>query len=493
MWSRVAGSVGVVVVMLAIFCMVAGARGRGPFALPFARDSVSVGALYDSLTIITFSNLFASLLAFLGLYFFHRTFSLKVHIRPAASGGAFHATSLPMLERPVGLNAHLTRGGLPVPLSSALSLPACTNFLTAVRIFTNDVDASSSGAVVRCEDFQGERSSFCKSNNKLSDILAILDDAEAEHVLLYLSTPSTKSRELGFQQSVRIGDSMVPVRFQAFVSTNQSGVWASPAPMALQTDEVERLRSIWASSYEGPTWFLDQVPEDNEASTTDHVAMAVDSAGVVGSSSVGAGGASVVARAAALSAADGGRVLPTPSQPPRLLFEGVTASVPRGLLLPPVQARQAAARDGPNPEALLEEQMMSCSIPDRKLIQMAGHLVSARAASPSPTTAEFSAVPPTPEEQVNLVSGEDSSESFIVRAGAPAAQTLSSPSPPVERGIGRTPVFANTTDDADDYGGVEGVLHTLDVEEGLESTDEEEGKPVAWGGARLRGGPELCL
>ena len=480
--------------MLAIFCLVAGARGSGPFALPFGRDAITVGALYDSLTILTFSNLFASLLAFLGLHSFHgRRFLLRCIFDRRRLAGCPHATSLPMLERPVGLNAHLTRGGLPIPLSSAVSLPAYTNFLTADRIFKNDVDASSSGAVVRCEDFQGERSSFFTSNNKLSDILAILDDAEAEHVLLYLSTPSTKSRELGFQQSVRIGDATVPVRFQAFMSTNQSGVWASPAPVALHTDEVERLRSIWTSSYEGPYWFLVQIPEDNEVSPTEHSPMAVDSAGVVGSSSVGTGGASVVARAAALSVADGGRVLPTPSQPPRRLFEGVTTPVSRGLLLPPVQASQAAARDGPSPKALLEEQMMACCVPDRTRIEMAGHLFPARAASPSLTPAHFSAAPPAPEKRVNLVSGKDSSEDSIVRAGAAAAQTLSSPSPPVESGIGRTPVFANTTDDADAYGGVEGVLHTLDVKEGLESTDEEEGYRVAWGGARLSGGPELCL
>jgi len=99
-----------------------------------------------------------------------------------------------MLERPVGLNSHFTRGGLPVPLSSALSLPVYTSFFTAVSIFKNDVDASSSGAVVQFKDLKGELSSFFTSNNKLSDILAILDAAEAEHVLLYLSTPSTQSR-----------------------------------------------------------------------------------------------------------------------------------------------------------------------------------------------------------------------------------------------------------------------------------------------------------
>jgi len=157
-----------------------------------------------------------------------------------------------MFERPVGLNSHFARGGLLLPLSSALSLPVYTRFLTAARIFKNDVDAFSSGAVVQCEDLKGELSSFFASKNKLSDILAILDAAEAEHLQLYLSTPSTQSRELGCPQSVRAGNATVTVPFQALVSTDQSGVWASPAPVALRAVEVDRLRSIWTPLYQGP-------------------------------------------------------------------------------------------------------------------------------------------------------------------------------------------------------------------------------------------------
>ena len=194
-----------------------------------------------------------------------QAFNLKVHIRPAPSGNAFYATSLPILERPLALNNHVTHGGLPIPLSSALSLPAYTNFLTAVRIFTDAVDASAGGAVVPCEDLQGERASFYTSNYKLSDILALLDGSGADHLLIYLSTPTSKSRELVFEQRVRVAGELVPVRFQAFISTNQSTVWASPPPVPLRADEVARVREQWAASYEKPNWFLDQVPDDSEA------------------------------------------------------------------------------------------------------------------------------------------------------------------------------------------------------------------------------------
>ena len=111
-------------------------------------------------------------------------FNLKVHIRPAPSGNAFYATSFPILERPLALNNHVTHGGLPIPLSSAMSLPAYTNFLTAVRIFTDAEDASVGGAVVPCEDLQGERASFYTSNYKLSDIMALLDGSGADHLLI---------------------------------------------------------------------------------------------------------------------------------------------------------------------------------------------------------------------------------------------------------------------------------------------------------------------
>jgi len=55
--------------------------------------------------------------------------------------------------------------------------------------------------------------------------------------------------------------------------------------------------------------------------------------------------------------------------------------------------------------------------------------------------------------------------------------------------IGLTPVCSNAKEDSDAYGGVEGVLNTLDVEEGLESTHKEEGLRVVCGRVRQRGGP----
>jgi len=108
-----------------------------------------------------------------------------------------------------------------------------------------------------------------------------------------------------------------------------------------------------------------------------------------------------MARAAASYAADEGHVLPTPPQPPQLLFEGSKAAFPRDLFLPPPHASQAAARHGPNPDAQPENLMMARSI--------------------------------------------------------------------------STPVCSNAKEDADPYGCVEGVINTLDMEEGLESTDKEEG------------------
>ena len=76
----------------------------------------------------------------------------------------------------------MPHSGLPIPLSSALSLPANTNFLIAVRVFTDAVDASMGGAVVPCEDFRGERVLFNTSNYKLSGILAIFDGSGADHL-----------------------------------------------------------------------------------------------------------------------------------------------------------------------------------------------------------------------------------------------------------------------------------------------------------------------
>jgi len=209
-----------------------------------------------------------------------QAFNLKVHIRPAPSGNAFYATSLPILERPLALNNHVTHGGLPIPLSSALSLPAYTNFPTAVTIFTDAVDTSVGGAVVPCEDLQGERASFYTSNYKLSDSMALLDGSGADHLQIYLSTPTSQSRELGFEQRVRVAGELVPVRFQAIILTNQSTVWASPPPVPPQADEVARVREQWAAAYEKPKWFLDQVPDDSEAAEgAPPVPMEVESSG----------------------------------------------------------------------------------------------------------------------------------------------------------------------------------------------------------------------
>ena len=171
-----------------------------------------------------------------------QAFNLKAHIRPAPSGNAFYATSLPILERPLALNNHVNHGGLPIPLSSALSLPAYTNFPTAVTIFTDAVDTSVGGAVVPCEDLQGERASFYTSNYKLSDSMALLDGSGADHLQIYQSTPTSQSHELGFEQRVRVAGELVPVRFQAIILTNQSTVWASPPPVPPQADEDARVR-----------------------------------------------------------------------------------------------------------------------------------------------------------------------------------------------------------------------------------------------------------
>jgi len=70
-------------------------------------------------------------------FFLRQAFSLKVHNRPAPSENAFYATSLQILERPLAINNHVTHSGFPIPLSTALSLPAYTNFMTAVRKFTD--------------------------------------------------------------------------------------------------------------------------------------------------------------------------------------------------------------------------------------------------------------------------------------------------------------------------------------------------------------------
>jgi len=137
-----------------------------------------------------------------------------------------------------------------------------------------------------------------------------------------------------------------------------------------------------------------------------------------------------MARAAAFSAADGGHVLPTPPQPPQLLFEGSKAAIPRDLLLPPPHASQAAARHGPNPDGHPENLIMARSITDRICVEMAGHPVPAQAAPPSPTTPDFSAVPPVPEERVNLVLGEDLSEISTVRAGSQLKSRLCPRRPP---------------------------------------------------------------
>jgi len=96
-----------------------------------------------------------------------QAFNLKVQIRPASSGNDFYATSYPILERPLALRNLVGHGGSPVPLSSALSLPAYTNFMTAVRSLTDAVDAFVGGAVVPCQYLQGERASFYTSNYKL--------------------------------------------------------------------------------------------------------------------------------------------------------------------------------------------------------------------------------------------------------------------------------------------------------------------------------------
>jgi len=183
-----------------------------------------------------------------------QAFNLKVHIRPAPSGNAFYATSLAILERPLALNNHVTHGGLPISLSLALSLPAYTNFLTAVRIFTDAADASIGGAVVPCEALRGKRASFYTSKYKLSDILALFDGSRANLLLIYLATPTSKSRGLGFEQRVRVAGELVPVRFQAIISTNQSTMWASPPLVPLRPDEVARVREQWAASYEKPNW-----------------------------------------------------------------------------------------------------------------------------------------------------------------------------------------------------------------------------------------------
>jgi len=206
---------------------------------------------------------------------------------------------------------------LPIPLSSALSLPAYANFLTAVIFFADAVDASVGGAVVPCEDFQGERASLYTSNYKLSDILALLDGSGADRLLIYLSTPTSKSHDLGCEQRVRVAGELVPVRFQAFISTNQSTVWASPHPVPLRADEVARVREQWAAAYEKPNWFLDQVPDDSKAAEgAPPIPMVVDSSG---SSSVGHTGTPVVASAAPVTAADGTGVVLTPAQRPGLV------------------------------------------------------------------------------------------------------------------------------------------------------------------------------
>ena len=300
----------------------------------------------------------------------------------------------------------MTHCGLPILLSSALSLPAYTNFLTAVRYFVDAVDASVGGAVVPCEDFQGERASFYTSNYKLSDILALLDESGTDHLLIYLSTPTSTSRELGFEQRVRVAGELVPVRFQAFISTNQSTVWGSPPPVPLRADEVSRVREQWAAAYKKPTWFLDQVPDDSEAAEgAPPVPMEVDSSG---SSSVGYTGTPVVARAASGRAADGAGVVMAPTQ--RLGLVVPRFGVQPVLLLP---ARFNYRQGVPLPlqhdaDAAMEQQMMVCHLPGPTPVS------SPAAGSGSPLVDEELAAPPFLEKDNNPVSGEDSEESSPV-------------------------------------------------------------------------------
>jgi len=406
-----------------------------------------------------------------------QAFNLKVHIRPAPSGNAFYATSLPILERPLALNNHVTHGGLPIPLSSALSLPAYTNFLTAVRIFTDAVDASAGGAVVPCKDLQGERASFYTSNYKLSDILALLDGSSADHLLIYLSTPTSKSRELGFEQRVRVAGELVPVRFQAFILTNQSTVWASPPPVPLRADEVARVREQWAASYEEPNWFLDQVLDDSKAAEgAPPVPMAVDTSG---SSPVGHTGTPVAAHAAPVTAADGAGVVPTPAQRPALVVPRF--GVQPGLLLPARFNNQQGVTLPPqhDVDAALEQQMMACHLPGPTPVS------SPAAGSGSPPVDEALAAPPSLEEDINLVSGEDSDEI------SPGRLTPTAPVDGPEAGPGGHPTLApsgllcSSSDGSHaaagdpDIPGVgdysAGRSLTLDVEEGVGSSDEEEG------------------
>jgi len=366
---------------------------------------------------------------------------------------------------------------LPIPLSSALSLPAYANFLTAVRFFADAVDASVGGAVVPCKDLQGERASLYTSIYKLSDILALLDGSGADRLLIYLSTPTSKSHELGCEQRVRVAGELVPVRFQAFISTNQSTVWASPPPVPLQADEVARVREQWAAAYEKPNWFLDQVPDDSKAAEgAPPIPMVVDSSG---SSSVGHTGTPVVASAAPVTAADGAGVVLTPAQRPGLVVPlfGVKPG-----LLPPARFKNQQGVPLPpqhHADAALEQQMMACHLPGPTPVS------SPAAGSGSPPVDEALAAPPSLEEDVNLVSGEDSEEIF------PGRLTPTAPVDGPEAGTGGHPTLVpsgllfSSSDGSHTAAGDQnipsvgdysaGLSLTLDVEEGLGSSEEEEG------------------
>jgi len=193
---------------------------------------------------------------------------------------------------------------------------------------------------------------------------------------------------------------------------------------------------------------------------------------------VGHTGTSVVARAAPGTAADGAGVGPSPAQRPGLVVP--LSGVQPGLLLPARFNNQQGVPLPPQKgeNAALEQQMMARPFPGPTPVS------SPAAGSGSPPVDEALAAPPSLEEDVNLESGEDSEEISSGRLTPPAPVDGPEAGPGGHPTLARSGLLCSSSDGSRTAAGDQdipsvgeystGLSLTLDVEEGLGSSDEKE-------------------